>query len=213
MLPQLLSCAYSYKYLEVLWLPKRTKLWACFNTEPNRLYRRLRLFPSKLQEYTPPPFSRLSTQYHIDPLLTCFLSLDTSRTSLQLQQSTKFGNRHTAHGRYEYSYNLANSRENWAQKKKSLPGGVGTCSSDASTCSAGTSLIALSLHGWWMWKSSGDCEADWECGTTETVQVTMWELLEGRLIEIGRGLRASRLLNHGGLSVSLREASSAHAYI
>ena len=91
MLPQLLSCAYSYKYLEVLWLPKRTQLWACFNTEPNRLYRRLRLFPSKLQEYTPPPFSRLSTQYHIDPLLTCFLSLDTSRTSLRLiQQSTKF---------------------------------------------------------------------------------------------------------------------------
>ena len=70
--PQLLSCAYSYKYLEVLWLPKRTQLWACFNTEANRLYRRLRLFPSKLQEYTPPPFSRLSTQYHIDPLLTCF---------------------------------------------------------------------------------------------------------------------------------------------
>ena len=48
--------------------------------------RRLRLFPSKLQEYTPPPFSRLSTQYHIDSLLTgtCFLSLDTSRTSLRL---------------------------------------------------------------------------------------------------------------------------------
>ena len=115
--PQLLSCAYSYKYLEVLWLPKRTQLWACFNTEPNRLYRRLRLFPSKLQEYTPPPFSRLSTQYHIDPLLTCLLSLDTSRTGLRLQRSTKFSNRHTAHGRYEYSYNLANSRENWAQKK------------------------------------------------------------------------------------------------
>ena len=104
----------------MLWLPKRTQLWACFNTEPNRLYRRLRLFPSKLQEYTPPPFSRLSTQYHINPLLTCFLSLDTSRTSLRLiQQSTKFGNRHTAHGRYEYSYILANSRENWAHKKNS----------------------------------------------------------------------------------------------
>ena len=56
----------------MLWLPKRTQLWACFNTEPNRLYRRLRSFPSKLQEYTPPPFSRLSTQYHIDPLLPCF---------------------------------------------------------------------------------------------------------------------------------------------
>ena len=87
-------------------------------TEPNRLYRRLRLFPSKLQEYTPPPFSRLSTQYHIDPLLACLLSLDTSRTGLRLQRSTKFSNRHTAHGQYEYSYNLANSRENWAQKKK-----------------------------------------------------------------------------------------------
>ena len=99
----------------MLWLPKRTQLWACFNTEPNRLYRRLRLFPSKLQEYTPLPFFRLSTQYHIDPLLTCF---DTSRTNLRLQQSTKFGNRHTAHRLYEYSYNLANSRENWAQKKR-----------------------------------------------------------------------------------------------
>ena len=31
MLPQLLSCAYSYKYLEVLWLPKRTQLWACLS--------------------------------------------------------------------------------------------------------------------------------------------------------------------------------------
>ena len=92
--PQLLSCAYSYKYLEVLWLPKRTQLWACFNTEPNRPHRRLRLFPSKLQEYTPPPFSRLSTQYHIDPLLACLLSLDTSRTGLRLQRSTKFSNRH-----------------------------------------------------------------------------------------------------------------------
>ena len=122
MLPQLLSCAYSYKYLEVLWLPKRTQLWACFNTEPNRLYRRLRLFPSKLQEYTPPSSSRLSTQYHIDPLLACLLSLDTSRTGLRLQRSTKFSNRHTAHGRYEYSYNLANSRENWAQKKKIATG-------------------------------------------------------------------------------------------
>ena len=98
-----------------------TQLWACFNTEPNRLYRRLHLFPSKLQEYTPPPFSRLSTQYHIDPLLiliTCLLSLDTSRTSLRLQRNTKFSNRH---GRYEYSYNLANSRENWAPPKKSHP--------------------------------------------------------------------------------------------
>ena len=73
--PQLLSCAYSFKYLEVLWLPKRTQLWACFNTEPNRLYRRLRLFPSKLQEYTPSPFSRLSTQYHIDPLLKLLVSI------------------------------------------------------------------------------------------------------------------------------------------
>ena len=122
--PQLLSCAYSYKYLEVLWLPKRTQLWACLNTEPNRLYRRLRLFPSKLQEYTPPPFSRLSAQYHIDPLLTCLLSLDTSRTS-EITAEYKVQYRHTAHGRYEYSYNLANSRENWApKKKKSRPGAV-----------------------------------------------------------------------------------------
>ena len=57
------------------------------------------------------------TQYHIDPLLTCFLPLHTSRTSQRLiQHSTKFGNRHTAHGRYEYSYNRANSRENWPKK-------------------------------------------------------------------------------------------------
>ena len=81
-------------------------------------------FPQSCRNTHLPPFSRLSTQYHIDPFLTCFLSLDTSRTSLRLQQSTKFGNRHTAHGRYEYSYNLANSRENWAPKKKSLPGHV-----------------------------------------------------------------------------------------
>ena len=73
-------------------------------------------FPQSCRN-TPPPFSRLSTQYHIDPLLACLLSLDTSRTSLRLQQSTKFGNRHTANGRYEYSYHLANSRENWAPKK------------------------------------------------------------------------------------------------
>ena len=75
-------------------------------------------FPQSCRNTHLPPFSRLSTQYHIDPLLTCFLSLDTSRTSLRLQQSTKFGNRHTAHGLYEYSYNLANSRENWAPPKK-----------------------------------------------------------------------------------------------
>jgi len=57
------------------------------------------------------------TQYHIHPLLTCFLPLHTSRTSQRLiQHSTKFGNRHTAHGRYEYSYNRANSRENWPKK-------------------------------------------------------------------------------------------------
>ena len=58
------------------------------------------------------------------------------------------------------------------------PGGIGTCW-------AGASLIALSPRrpdGWWMWKSSGDCEAEWERGDTETVQVTMWDLLEGRLI-------------------------------
>ena len=57
-------------------------------------------------------------------LIHCLLvySLDTSRTSLRLiQQSTKFGNKHTPHGLYEYSYYLANSRENWAQKKKSHP--------------------------------------------------------------------------------------------
>ena len=34
-------------------------------------------FPQSWKEYTPPPFSRLSTQYHIDPLLilVCFLSI------------------------------------------------------------------------------------------------------------------------------------------
>ena len=47
-------------------------------------------------------------------LLVCFLSILHER----VQRSTKFSNRHTAHGRYEYSYSLANSRENWAQKKK-----------------------------------------------------------------------------------------------
>ena len=57
-------------------------------------------------------------------LLVCFLSILYER--VRLQRSTKFSNRHTAHGRYEYSYNLANSRENWAQIKKSLPGTVYT---------------------------------------------------------------------------------------
>ena len=128
-LPHFLDCLLNTTLIPCLlvcfcfWLPKRTQFWACFNTESNRLYRRLRLFPSKLQEYTPPLFSRLSTQYHIDPLLTCLLSLDTSRTSLRLQRSTKFSNRHTAHGLYEYSYNLANSRENWAPPKKKIATG------------------------------------------------------------------------------------------
>ena len=38
---------------------------------------------------------------------------------------------------------------------------------------------------WWMMdvEEQGDCEAEWERGDTETVQVTMWELLEGRLID------------------------------
>ena len=80
-------------------------------------------FPQSCRNTHLPPFSRLSTQYQIDPLLTCFLSLDTSRTGLRLQQSTKFGNRHTEHGQYEYSYNLANSRENWAPPPKKLQSG------------------------------------------------------------------------------------------
>ena len=50
-------------------------------------------------------------------LLVFFLSILHERLRL-IQQSTKFGNRHTAHGRYEYSYNLANSRENWAPPQK-----------------------------------------------------------------------------------------------
>ena len=118
--PQLLSCAYSYKYLEVLWLPKRTQLWTCFNTEPNRLYRRLRLFPSKLQESHLPHFLDCLLNTTLIPWLFSFSRYFTNESALQ--QSTKFGNRHTAHGRYEYSYNLANSRENWAPKKKSHSG-------------------------------------------------------------------------------------------
>ena len=55
-------------------------------------------------------------------LLVFFLSILHERVCDLIQQSTKFGNRHTAHGLYEYSYNLANSRENWAQKKKSRRG-------------------------------------------------------------------------------------------
>ena len=54
--------------------------------------------------------------------LLCFLSLDTSRTSLRLQQSTKFGNRHTAHGRYEYSYTWLTHVRTGPKQKKSLPG-------------------------------------------------------------------------------------------
>ena len=69
-------------------------------------------------------------------------------------------------------------------------------------CSAGASLIALSPRrpdGWWTWKSGGDCKAEWKRRDTETVQVMMWELLEGRLIERGRGLHASRLLTRANL--------------
>ena len=55
-------------------------------------------------------------------LLVCFLSILHERVCDYSGVYTKFSNRHTAHGRYEYSYNLANSRENWAQKKKSRPG-------------------------------------------------------------------------------------------
>ena len=78
-------------------------------------------------------------------LLVCFLSHNTSRTSLRLQRSTKFSNRHTAHGRYEYSYNLANSRENWAQKKKSLAGPV---------------MICFRRH--WVWHSASQAEIETE---------------------------------------------------
>ena len=42
---------------------------------------------------------------------------------------------------------LTHVRTGPQKKKNRYPGGVGTCSSDASTCSAGTSQIALSLHG------------------------------------------------------------------
>ena len=54
--------------------------------------------------------------------LLCFLSLDTSRTSLRLQQSTKFGNRHTAHGRYEYSYTWLTHVRTGPKKKKIAAG-------------------------------------------------------------------------------------------
>ena len=42
------------------------------------------------------PYSRLSTQYHTDTMLTCLLSFDTNDTRLWLQQSTKFCIRHNA---------------------------------------------------------------------------------------------------------------------
>ena len=57
-------------------------------------------------------------------LLVCFLSILHERVCdySGVQSSV---NRHTAHGRYEYSYNLANSRENWAPKKKKIASGRG----------------------------------------------------------------------------------------
>ena len=81
------------------------------------------LFPSK--EYPPAPYSRLSTQYHTDPMLTCCLSLDTkdsSWMSLWLQWSTKFVNRDTG---IWIIHVLADSHENWAPQKLAL--GTATC--------------------------------------------------------------------------------------
>ena len=109
--PHLLSCAYSYKYLEVLWLPKRTQLWALV-LSPTGCTEGCIYFPQSCRNTHLPHFLDCLLNTTLIPCLLV-LSLDTSRTSLRLiQQSTKFGNRHTAHGRYEYSYNLANSHEN-----------------------------------------------------------------------------------------------------
>ena len=78
MLPQLLLCAHSYKYLEVLWLPKRTQVQAC---EPNRLYRRLRLFPScrntHLRHILDCPLNTTLIQYiRVQSLIVNILRLD-----------------------------------------------------------------------------------------------------------------------------------------
>ena len=78
-----------------------------------------------LKEYPPAPYSRLSTQYHTDLMLTCCLSLDTkdsSWMSLWLQWSKKFVNRHT--GIWIINV-LADSHENWAPPKIAL--GTATC--------------------------------------------------------------------------------------
>ena len=54
-------------------------------------------------------------------LLVCFLSILHEESAITAEY--KVQRQDTAHGRYEYSYNLANSRENWAPKKKNrVPG-------------------------------------------------------------------------------------------
>ena len=74
------------------------------------------LFPSKLQEYIPPPYSRLSTQYHTDPMLSCFSLPQYEGYSMSESVITaEYKVRQQAYCTL-FIYILAHLRENWAQK-------------------------------------------------------------------------------------------------
>jgi len=76
-------------------------------------------FPQSCNTHLPHFLDCLLNTTLIPCLLFFFLSILHERLRL-IQQSTKLGNRYTAHGRYEYSYNLAHSRENWAPPPKKI---------------------------------------------------------------------------------------------
>ena len=100
----------------MLWLPKRTQLWVL---SPTGCTEGCVYFPQSCRNTHLPHFLDCLLNTTLDPLLTCLLSLDTSRTSLRLQRSTKFSNRHTAHGQYHITW-LTHVRTG-PKKKKSRP--------------------------------------------------------------------------------------------
>ena len=115
-------------------------------------------------------------------LIPCLLVFFPSRTSVRLiQQSTKFGNRHTAHGRYEYSYNLAIALTHvrTGPKKKKIAAGplqksfLRPCIEESYT-SEGTSMADLDTSIWaWLadldtrMGTAGYCRH--KCGHTQAI--------------------------------------------
>ena len=73
---QLLSCAYSYKYLEVLWLPKRTQRWACLILSPTGCTEGCVYFPQSCRNTHLPHFLDCLLNTTLIPcLLVSFLSI------------------------------------------------------------------------------------------------------------------------------------------